>query len=282
MSRTIDGSLPNLGTGLGYRAELHDHILKHRADIAWLEVITDFFLHAPATQRELRALAEEFPIVPHSLELSVGSTDELDMDYLRGVAEVADCVDAPWVSDHLCFTRENGIHLGNLTPVVRTREHARHIAERAQRIQDVLGRKFLLENITYYVDPRGELTEAEMLSEIMEHCDCGILLDLSNVDINARNFGFDPYGFLDALPLDRVVQIHLAGSAADGQENALEIDRHNAPVSKQVMSLLSYVCGRADIKGVLLERDDDFPEDFAEIVTDLRRASALSEAGAAR
>ncbi|MFF7449638.1 MULTISPECIES: DUF692 family multinuclear iron-containing protein [unclassified Streptomyces] len=282
MSRTSAVPLPNLGTGLGYRPELHDRIMEHRADIAWLEVITDFYLDAPAAQRELRALAEVFPIVPHSLELSIGSTDEVDPDYLRAVAEVADCVDAPWVSDHLCFTREAGVHLGNLTPVVRTRKHARRIAQKAQHVQDILGRPFLLENIASYVDPSGELSEAEMLREILEHCDCGLLLDLSNVDINARNFGFDPYEFLDAVPLDRVVQIHVAGSTPADRDGWMELDRHDAPVNDQVLALLAYVRDRADLKGVLLERDENFPEDFAEILAELRRTSAVWAAGATR
>lgn len=268
--------LPNLGVGLGYRAPLHDGILEHQREIDWLEIITDDYLHDPGAWDLLRMLRERFPLVPHGLEMSVGSRDPLDEDYVRAVAAVADAVDAPWVSDHLCFTRDQGIELGNLTPVHRTAAHARYIAEKAQRVQDLLGRRFLLENIAYYVDLPGELSEAEMLSEVMRHCDCGILLDLNNVAVNAANHGFDPFRFLDSLPLERVEQVHLAGNAPDQVQDGFRFDAHDDEVSDEVMELLAHLLERQEVKGILVERDERFPEDFGEILTDLRRARVIT------
>ncbi|WP_203863030.1 DUF692 domain-containing protein [Plantactinospora mayteni] len=261
---------------------MRDRIRDHAQEIDWLEIVTDGFLDDPDGLRELRRLNEVFPIVPHSLEMSVGSVEPLDDDYLRGVAAVADAVDAPWVSDHLCFTRENGIELGSLAPVQRTRQNARRIAERAQRIQELLGRRLLLENITYYLDLPGELTEAEMIAEVMRHCDCGILLDLNNLAINARNHGFDPVEFLAALPLDRVEQVHLAGSVPVGDPDLQQIDTHDAQVSAEVLELLAHLLDRQPVKGILLERDDGFPDDFEEIVRDLRQAREIMLSGSPR
>ncbi|GLW13008.1 UPF0276 protein [Microtetraspora sp. NBRC 13810] len=278
----VGGILPDLGVGLGYRSQLHDRILEHEHEIDWLEVITDGYIGDPAGLRDLQWLRETFPIVPHSLEMSVGSEEPLDEDYLDGVAAVADAVDAPWVSDHLCFTRDGGIHLDSLAPVQRTYRQARRIAEKAQRIQDRLGRRFLLENITYYVDLPGELTEAEMISEVMRHCDCGILLDLNNVAVNARNHGYDPFRFLDALPLDRVEQVHLAGNTAAEGPDALQVDSHDDAVSDEVLRLLGHLLDRQHVKGILLERDDNFPDDFGEIVGELRLARWVVQSGPAR
>lgn len=257
--------------GLGYRSPLHSWTLENEQQIDWLEIITDNFLDAPDMLRLLRELKEVFPIVPHGLEMSIGSYGSLDRDYLDQVREVAGAADAPWVSDHLCFTREGGVELGNLSPVQRTRDHARHIARKAQHVQDVLGRKFLLENITYYVEMPGDLTEAEMICEVMGNCDCGLLLDLNNAAINARNHGFCPYEFLDELPLDRVEQVHLAGNVPEEDTRRLQIDGHNAPVSDEVFLLLEYLLARQNIKGILVERDE-LPDDPSELLVDLRRA----------
>ncbi|MEU4266232.1 MbnB/TglH/ChrH family RiPP precursor modification enzyme [Streptomyces argenteolus] len=270
------GALPDLGVGLGYRSQLHNRILEHATEIDWLEIITDGYIHDVRAREQLEPLRERFPLVPHGLEMSVGSKDPLDEDYVGAVAAVADAVDAPWVSDHLSFTRDHGVEVGSLTPVHRTYDHARRIAGKAQRVQEMLGRPFLLENITYYVDLPGELSEAEMLSEVMRHCDCGILLDLNNVAVNAANHGFDPYRFLDALPLERVQQVHVAGNSAAQSQEGFQFDAHDAEVSDEVMQLLAYLLLRQDVKGILLERDESFPEDFSEIVTDLRRARRIA------
>ncbi|WP_024874351.1 DUF692 domain-containing protein [Saccharomonospora piscinae] len=273
--------VPTLGFGLGYRAELHDAIMAHRASIDWLEVITDHYLGDPALLDQLDALREVFPLVTHGLEMSVGSDGPLDLDYLAAVGRVADAVDAPWVSDHLCFTRDGGVELDNLTPVVRTLDKARSVAARAQEVQDRLGRPFLLENITYYIDMPGELTEAELITEVLDHCDCGLLLDLNNVVVNARNHGFDAIAFVDALPLDRVVQVHLAGNAPGAHRGEVALDGHDAPVGREVFALLDHLRHRQPLKGVMIERDDAFPEDFQEIVDDLTTARAIVTDGTA-
>lgn len=267
--------LPDLGVGLGYRPELHEQILANKDDIDWLEIITDHYLKDPGESADLLALREAFTIVPHGLELSVGSDGEIDQDYLEAVAGVADAVDAPWVSDHLCFTRAGDFELANLTPVVRTLERAKAVAMNSQRVQDRLGRPFLLENITYYLDLPGELTEAEFITEVMEQCDCGLLLDLNNLALNAHNHGFDAQKFLDSIPLERVVQVHLAGNSPEMVCEGLMLDGHDAPVGEEVFDLLAVLAQRQALKGALIERDERFSGTFDELSADLSRARAI-------
>ncbi|WUI00697.1 DUF692 domain-containing protein [Spirillospora sp. NBC_00431] len=268
-------TVPRLGIGLGYRPELHDEIMANKDLIDWLEVITDHYLLRDSALEELRELNADFPVVPHGLEMSVGSEGPLDLEYIERVRRVADAVDAPWVSDHLCFTRDAGIDLSHLAPVVRTVARARSIAANAQEIQERLGRPFLLENIAYYVDMPGELSEAELVRMVLDHCDCGLLLDLNNVTVNARNHAFDPYDFLDALPLERVVQVHLAGNSAESPHGDVRLDGHDAPVGEDVFLLLAHLAARQPLKAVMIERDKAFPEDFQEIADDLDRTRRI-------
>lgn len=269
---------PDLGVGLGYREELHDGILAHRDDIGWLEIVTDRYLSDPR-QQLLRTLRESFVLVAHGLEMSIGSYAPLDTGYLDAVAAVADAVDAPWVSDHLCFTREAGVELHELAPVLRTPERAKAVAARAQQVQERLGRPFLLENISYYVDFPSEMSEPEFIGAVLDHCDCGLLLDLNNLAGNAANHGFDPGAYLDALPVDRVVQVHLAGNTPQPGDGRPSPDRHNGPVAQEVFALLERLERRHHVKAAMVERDQDFPADFRELTGDLDRTRAALAAG---
>ncbi|MET9428911.1 DUF692 domain-containing protein [Streptomyces sp. NPDC003036] len=276
MPRNSLPDLPELGVGLGYRSALHDDTLAARARIDWLEIVTDRFLRGRDAELLLE-LRRSFTLVPHGVELSIGSDAPLDQAYLDAVAAVADAVDAPWVSDHLAFTRERGVDLLTLAPVLRTEEKAAAVAAKARAVEDRLGRPFLLENITYYMEMPGGLSEAEFITTVLERCDSGLLLDLNNVATNAVNHHFDPYAFLDAIPLDRVVQVHLAGNVPEEPSGGLVVDRHDGPVSEDVFALLEYVAARVHLKAVSIERDQHFPDDFGELLDELTRTrSALA------
>ncbi|GAA4207463.1 DUF692 domain-containing protein [Streptosporangium oxazolinicum] len=264
--------LPALGSGLGHRTELAEAIEAHADRIDWLEVITERYLFAPADERErLRELVRRFPIVPHGLELSIGSEREPDAAYVQALAALVADIDAPWFSDHLCFTRTDRVDVGLLVPLPRTREVARRLGRRARRVQEAVGRPFLLENITYYVDLATPLTEAQFVTEVLEHCECGLLLDLANLDINARNHGFDPLEFLDAIPVERVVQVHLAGGV-DGDGDRLSLDSHGAAIPARVWDLLAELVSRTRVKATLVERDQNFPDDFGDLLAEIDRA----------
>ncbi|WP_328563791.1 DUF692 domain-containing protein [Streptomyces coelicoflavus] len=269
---------PRLGVGLGYRNELRDYILAGKGSIEWLEVITDQYLAGDHKLAELKALREEFVVVPHGLEMSVGSDGPLDLDYVDAVARVADAVDAPWFSDHLCFTREAGVDLGNLVPTVQTLAKAKSVAANAQQVQDRVGRPFLLENIATYLDMPGELSQAEMVRAVLDNCDCGLLLDLNNLVVNSVNHGFDAFAYLQEIPLDRVVQIHLAGNSEDAYVAGMLIDSHDAPVGQRVFELLDWIMQRhPGVSAVMIERDSAFESSLHEIDADLARARDIMD-----
>jgi uncharacterized protein len=265
--------LPVLGAGLGLRPEV-DELARTPGAVDWVEVISEHYLvRTKERVEEAVELARLVPVIPHGIELSIGTEGELDLAYVEALAEFVALVDAPWCSDHLCFTKAGDVSLGQLGPLVRTRSAAAAIGAKAQRVQDMVGVPFLLENITYYVDLGGELSDAEFLNEVMEHCECGLLLDLTNVYTNGVNHGFDPEGYLDTVPLERVVQIHLAGG--DPSPVAL-LDSHGAPVPEEVWGLLDYVVPRApNLKGVMIERDQHFPDDLTELLDEIDRARGV-------
>jgi hypothetical protein len=271
---SVLAGLPFLGVGLGYRPDLDRQIWANRASIDWLELISEHYLARPREQLDqaLR-LRGAFPLVPHGVELSIGTPGELDPAYLDALAELVALVGAPWCSDHLCFTRAGGIALGQLTPLPRTRAVAADVARKARQVQERVGVPFLLENISYYIDIEGQLSEAEFLTEVMEGCECGLLLDLANVFVNAGNHGFSALEFLAAIPLERVVQVHLAGG--EESPDAL-LDTHSAPVPDEVFALLRHLVERApNLRAVLIERDSDFPDDFQELAGDLAGAREI-------
>jgi uncharacterized protein (UPF0276 family) len=268
--------LPRLGVGLAHRPAFVMGIEQHPDQVEWVEICADHYIHR-TDGRLARALelAEGTPIAPHGLELSVGTDAPLDMEYCREVVQLAKAVRAPWYSDHLCFTQASRVELGQLTPLAFTEAAARRCAEKARQFQDMLGMPLLLENITYYLEvPGSSMTEAEFISRVVTEADCGILLDLTNLFMNAVNLGYDPYRFIDSLPLDRVVQVHLAGGVRDED---LWVDTHSHPVDNhpQVWDLLGYLCQRAPVRAVLIERDVSPPDDFGEMLRELDQARAL-------
>lgn len=264
--------LPELGVGVALRSEIQSEIVASSAMIDWLELITEDFLFNPQRRDAVCALSERFPLVPHGVELSIGSAEEPDPVYVDALAELVELVRAPWCSDHLCFTRAGGVALNTLVPLQRTREVAQAVARRAQRIQDRVGVPFLLENVSTYIDVGGDLTEAEFVTQVMDSCECGLLLDLTNVYNNSVNLGGDPSSFIDAIPLERVVQVHVAGGTWSGE---FLQDNHSADVFGEVWELLADVLPRAPIKGVLIERDGRFPGDFPNVLADVERAKLV-------
>jgi uncharacterized protein (UPF0276 family) len=266
--------LPVLGAGLSARPAIHSLLLEHRAEIDWLEIITEEFMYAPRKHEGLLALREAFPLVPHGIELSIGAEEEPDSHYIDGLAALVAEIQAPWFSDHLCFTRADGIPLNILVPVLRTRENARRIGRKAASIQRWVGVPFLLENVSTYLDIPAELTEAEFITEVLDHFDGGLLLDLTNVYNNSVNNHFDPMELIDQLPLERVVQLHLAGGT--WAEGFLQ-DNHWADVHPPVWDMLRYVLPRTSVKGMLIERDGKFPDAFPAVLADLRTARSCAE-----
>jgi len=270
--------LPNLGIGLGLRRELASQTLESKGRIDWLELVPENYMGLGGACRErLESARGKFPLVTHGINLSIGSTDDLNKEYLSKLKNLLDFIDAPWFSDHLCFTSCDGIYMHDLLPLPRSKEAIELIAEKVKRVQGTIERPFLLENISYYMNvPGSEMNDSQFLAEVVEKADCGLLLDVNNVYVNSLNHGFDPFQYLDQIPLERTVQIHVAGHK---QGSEYVIDTHGAPVVEPVFELLQYVLERIDANGVMLERDQNFPE-FEEILEEVDRIRKIKDSAA--
>lgn len=252
-------NLPALGGGAGLRHAHFQSIIDSKPDFSWFEVISEDFMGFGGWEREaVMEIKKHYPLIGHGVCLSVGSTDPLDMEYLKNLRIFLDEIDSPWASDHLCFTMVDHTNLNELIPIPFTNEAVQNCAERIQIVQDVLERPFLVENVTRYITVSDrEMSEVEFISEVLEKANCGLLLDVTNVHLNAQYHDYDAYEFISALPLERVGQMHLAGSKplASGEI----IDSHNAPVSKETWDLFEHAIRLVGNTSVLIEWDNDLP-----------------------
>jgi uncharacterized protein len=275
--------LEQLGVGIGLRTAHYAEILSRFPAVDWFEILSDNYMHTRGRPLQiLDAIAERYPIVMHGVSLSIGSSDALDLDYLRELRQLRDRTGARWVSDHLCFTGVGGRNTHDLLPLPYTEEALLHVARRVRQVQDYLEAPLVLENPSSYVEFAGSpLREWDFLRDLSELSDCGILLDVNNIVVSAKNHGFDPETYLAAIPMQRVVQIHVAGHTDYGTH---AIDTHVGPVPDPVWSLL----GRARELGadapVLLEWDAEIPS-FDVVHAEAERArrylGALAISGAA-
>jgi uncharacterized protein (UPF0276 family) len=226
--------------------------------VSWFEALSEnYMVPGGRPRRVLGQVRELAPIVLHGVSLNVGSIDPLDRGYLVELAELAARTEPAWISDHLCWTGVDGRNLHDLLPLPRTSETLRHVAERVSRVQDLLGRRIALENVSSYVRfEADEGEEWEFLVAVAEESDCGILLDVNNVCVSAHNHGFDPRRYLDAIPPERVFQIHLAGHSEAGP---LRIDTHDQAVSEEVWALYAHAVRRLGRVSTLIEWDAELP-----------------------
>ena len=266
--------IPRIGVGIGWRREIAEEILRHKEHIDWCEIIAEHYINVtPDKLDQLSTLARTFPIVPHGIDLSIGTDQPIEPEYFDSLSTLVKRVDAPWFSDHLSFTRVEGYNMGQLTPLQFSAETVEIVVRKIKRIKETVAKPFLLENITYYFQfPGNEMSEPAFIRRVLEEADIGMLLDLCNVYINSVNHGYDPYQFLESIPLDRVVQLHIAGGT---KHHTRWIDSHSASVNAEVFSLLEFVVSRAPVKGILLERDGNFPPSFQELVDDLAKARQI-------
>jgi len=266
-------ALPHLGAGIGYRSRLAPQILDNLAALDFLEVVSEQFLWAnELIRRHLVELAQKVPIVLHGVEMSLGSGEDVDNTYLNRLGQLAHDTNAAWVSDHICFTRSGEIDVGHLTPVQRTPEMIDRIARRVRDVSSALGRPFLLENITYYFDVGSSLSEADFIVELLDRSGAYLLLDVTNAYINAHTHGYDVIKFIDTLPAERVVQMHLAGFEREG---SLIVDSHSQPVQEEVWSLYEYAVARTSPQAAMIERDQNFPDNFDELLGEVARLRAV-------
>jgi uncharacterized protein (UPF0276 family) len=251
--------LPVLGVGLGLRHPLLSETLKATDLIDWLEITPENYMGKGGRSRHYLEQAQDvYPLIPHGVSLSIGSVDPWDEDYLKHFKTLLKRIEPAWFSDHLCFSGVQGRYFNDLLPLPRTREAVDHVVKRIQFVQNRFERPFLIENISFYVDyPHNELTEAQFVSEILEQADCGLLLDVNNVFVNGHNRKENPMDFLQNIPLERVVQLHVAGHTHYPEGI---VDTHGNPICTEVWDLLRWTLENSNPCGVLLERDLNLPE----------------------
>lgn len=267
-------SEPHLGFGLGLRRQHYAAILEQRPAVDWFEIITENYLvDGGKPLHYLDRIRADYPMAMHGVSLSIGGTEPLDRDYLRQVKTLAERVQPVWISDHLCWTGAAGLNLHDLLPLPYTEEALRHVAARVRQVQDILGRRILLENVSSYVTfQASEMTEWDFLVGVAEAADCLILLDVNNVYVSARNHGFDPRRYLQAIPAERVRQIHLAGHTDHGDQ---VIDTHDHPVAEAVWALYAETLRRIGPTAVMIERDDHIPP-LDDLLAELELARQLT------
>jgi uncharacterized protein len=265
---------PSLGFGLGLRTAHYEEILAGRPKVDWFELLTENYL-VPGGKplHYLDRIRAEYPVVMHGVSLSIGSTDPLDAAYVEALKALAARVEPLWISDHLCWTGVQGRNTHDLLPIPYTEEALAHIVGRVLAVQEILGRRILLENVSTYVTyADSALTEWDFLAELARRADCLILLDVNNIYVSAYNHGFDPERYLAGIPHGRVQQIHLAGHSNCGDHI---IDTHDADVIDPVWDLYAKAITRFGPVSTMIERDDRIPP-LAELVTELDRARSVA------
>lgn len=266
--------MPFLGFGLGLRPEYYEDILSQKPDLDWFEILTEnYLIPGGKPLYYLDKIREHYPVVMHGVSLSLGSTDPLDMDYLKDLKALATRIEPAWISDHLCWTGVQGVNVHDLLPIPYTAAAINHIVSRIQHIQDFLGRPILIENVSSYLSyKQSEMTEWAFLLEIIKQAGCYLLLDVNNVYVSSVNHQFNPLEFIDAMPNDRVAQIHLAGHSNHGN---YIVDTHDAPVIQPVWDLYSATIKKLGKVSTMIERDDNMPP-FAELLAEMNQAKHIA------
>jgi uncharacterized protein (UPF0276 family) len=265
--------LPCPGDGVGLREEHYPHLMRTPPaawGVDWFEIVTENFLdHRGYGLRVLEHVAAHRPVVMHGVSLSIGSTAPLDTAYLAKLSALADRFQPLWISDHLCWTGVHGLISHDLLPMPLTEQSLAHTADRVRAVQDWLGRPLIVENPSTYLEfTASRMPEWEFIGRLAEGTGCGLLLDVNNVHVSAFNHGFDPVAYVDAIPADHVVQIHLAGPSDHGTHL---IDTHDSPVPDAVWALYAHAWRRCGPVATMVEWDAAIPP-FEAVVAELAKA----------
>lgn len=270
------------GFGLGLRTEHYAAFEAHaQPRVEWLEILSEnYMVPGGAPLWHLDRIRRDFPMVMHGVSLNIGGSDPLNMDYLRDLKTLVQRVQPGWVSDHLCWTGTQRMNMHDLLPVPYTEETLRHITDRILRVQDFLGRRLVIENpSTYVAFAADQMPEWEFVGEMLRRADCELLLDVNNVYVSSVNHGFDAQRYINAIPADRVRQIHLAGHEV---HDGYLIDTHDQPVCEAVWQLYATTLQHCGNVPTMIERDDNIPA-LSELLDELdhaRQVHARAQASA--
>ena len=277
MDTTAQGRAANgiAGAGLGLRSQHIDEVLLTQPDIPWFELLIDNHMATGGLiPMQLEAIRGNYPITFHCVGMSLGGTDPLNMEYLRGIKTLIKRYQPSLVSDHLCFSQHAQHNYHDLLPLPYNEETLQHFSQRITQVQDILGTRILVENVSSYLTYQSStVSEAEFIAELLSRTDCDLLLDINNVYVNAVNHGFSAREYLRKIPMQRVREIHLAGYEDRG---SYLLDAHNNRVSTPIWALYEQVISDFQNIPTLIEWDNDIPS-FAVLREEADTASALME-----
>ncbi|TNE86384.1 MAG: DUF692 domain-containing protein [Deltaproteobacteria bacterium] len=267
-------AVPDLGIGVGYRVPHYREVVDELPAMDWFELLSEnFMVEGGSPLHYLERLVAHYPAALHGVSMSLGS--EEDPAHTAALGRLIEVVRPPWFSDHLCFTGAGGVNVHDLLPLPYRPEVRDHVVERIKRVQDRFGIPFAVENVSSYLTWADSLEEEwEFLAGVVEEADCALLLDVNNVFVSSVNHGFDPITYLDHVPVDRVVQIHLAGHTI--RPEGYRIDTHDHPVCDEVWELYAHTIRRLGPVSTLIEWDGNIPE-FARLQEEAERARSVRD-----
>lgn len=260
-------TIPFLGAGIGFRPELRSLIFLNRDKINFIEIIAEHYMDVPEEKwKELELLKKHFTVIPHAINLSLGSAEGIDPVYLKKLKALIEFIDPPYWSEHISYTKAHGIDIGHLSPIVYNEPFMDILVKNCKEVMAAISTPLILENITYHVElPGRTYSDAAFLNTLCDRTGCGLLLDMTNLYINSQNLNFNPFHFLDALDKKNIIQLHYVGF--EKKEGQL-IDTHASKTNTEIIQLMDYLLKTHRPNGILLERDDHY-EQQEEIINDL-------------
>jgi len=267
---------PVQGVGLGLRRDFFDDILAMPDyPIDFMEIAPENWLHFGGRQgRQLRTLTERYPFVCHGLSLDLGGIKPLDEDYLKELKTFFDFHDIKAYTEHLSYCGDSG-HLYDLMPIPFTQEAVHYVSSRIRRVQDILERKIGIENVSFYAMPSSEMTEQEFINAVLQEADCDLLFDVNNTYVNSINHKYDAEQYMQSMPTDRIVYLHMAGHFDEAED--LKVDTHGQPVKVEVWRLLEQTYRHHGLIPTLLERDFNIPP-LSELLQEIEQIRAYQQA----
>lgn len=265
---------PYLGHGIGLRTPHYEEMLQAKPSLDCLEIISENFIDAHQGYWDLlAALRQNYVFTMHGVSLSIGSTDNLNYFYLEKLKKLADFLQPAWISDHLCFTGIMGKNTHDLLPIPYTEEALSHLITRIRLVQEYLERPLILENPSSYISfTSSTFSEWEFLSLLATETNCGILLDINNIYVSAFNQHYDPFTYIDHIPANRIIQLHLSGHTDHGN---YKVDTHNRTISEDVWELYRYTLQQKGPISTIIEWDDHIPS-LREIISEVEKAKNVT------
>ena len=266
---------PLCGAGIGLRSVHYQTILETLPNVGWFEALTDNYMgNGGLPLHYLEQVSEHYPITLHGVGLSLGSLDPLDQNYIKKLKHLIQRFQPRLVSDHLCWSSIDGVHGNDLFPLPYSEEALKHIVNRIKQVQDALGQRILVENVSSYVTYQSdEMTEWEFLAEVVKQADCDLLCDVNNIYVSAQNHQFDPLVYLRALPHERIKEIHLAGYEDEGTHL---LDTHGDVIHPPVWDLYEQAIQMIGPVATLIEWDTNIPS-FDILQLEAKKATLILE-----